>query len=67
MIAVMGLTGIVVSFWLWDKINFIGKLYRTLRADIFSCMGLNGNKENLGQKINLKINIVFYNLAKVGL
>jgi hypothetical protein len=39
MIAViMALAAIVVSFW--------DKLYRPLRAGIFSCMGLNGNKGN---------------------
>jgi hypothetical protein len=51
MIAVMGLATIVVS--VWDKFNV--KLYRPLRAGIFSCMGLNGNKGKLEQKIKWKI------------
>jgi hypothetical protein len=48
MIAVMGLAAIVVL--LWDK--FKDKLYRPLRAGIFSCMGLNGNKGKSEKKIN---------------
>jgi hypothetical protein len=51
----MGLAAIVVSFW--DKFN--NKLYRSLRAGIFSCMGLSGNKEKLWQKINRKIIMLF--------
>jgi hypothetical protein len=47
MTALMGLAAIVVS--LWDKFN--NKLYRPLRAGIFSCMGLSGNKDQtLGKK-----------------
>jgi hypothetical protein len=53
MIAVMGLAAIAIS--VRDK--FKDKLYRPLRAGIFSCMELSGNQGKLG--INLKISSVF--------
>jgi hypothetical protein len=43
----LSLAAIFVLFW--DK--FYDKLYGPLRAGIFSCIGLNGNQEKLGQKI----------------
>jgi hypothetical protein len=54
MIAViMVLATIVVS--LWDK--FMDKLYRPLRAGIFSCMGLSGSK-GIREKIKWKIKLL---------
>jgi hypothetical protein len=41
MIAVLGLALATIVVLLWDK--FTDKLYRPLRAGIFSCMGSNGN------------------------
>jgi hypothetical protein len=46
MIAVMGLAAIAIS--LRDK--FKDKLYRPLRAGIFSCIGFSGKQGKLGKK-----------------
>jgi hypothetical protein len=56
MIAVTGLALAAIVVLLLDK--FYDKLYRPLRAGIFSCMGLNGKLKKLGQEINWKITLL---------